>query len=77
MDLLTIARALAALTAIIASIIIAVRPAPMWMVGAFALFIVSAVLWIMDGWFSAKPSLVIQNGVLLAVNIAGIWRWWR
>lgn len=77
MDLLTIARTIAAITAIVASIVIAARPPAPWMVRAFALFSVSAILWIVDGWSSAKPSLVLQNGVLLAVNIAGMWRWWK
>ena len=77
MDLLTIARTLAAVTAIVASIVIAVRPPAPWMVRAFALFSLSACLWIVDGWTSSKPSLIFQNGVLLAVNIAGIWRWWK
>jgi hypothetical protein len=28
-----------------------------------------------DGWLEAKTSLLVQNGVLLLVNIAGIYRW--
>ena len=28
-----------------------------------------------DGWLESKASLVIQNGVLLLINLLGVWRW--
>jgi hypothetical protein len=29
----------------------------------------------LDGWFEAKASLIIQNAVLLVINVFGVWRW--
>ena len=31
--------------------------------------------WMIDGWLESKASLVIQNGVLLLINVLGVWRW--
>jgi hypothetical protein len=45
------------------------------MVAGFSIFVVSSLAWIAAGWFETQPSLYIQNGVLLLINLAGIWRW--
>jgi hypothetical protein len=45
------------------------------MVAGFALFIVASLAWMADGWLESKASLVIQNAILLAINVLGIWRW--
>ena len=45
------------------------------MVAGFALFIVAALAWMADGWLEGKASLVIQNVILLAINVLGVWRW--
>ena len=44
-------------------------------VAGFAIFIVASIAWMADGWFESKPSLVIQNAILLLINILGVWRW--
>jgi hypothetical protein len=45
------------------------------MVAGFALFIVASLAWMADSWLESKASLVIQNAILLAINVLGIWRW--
>lgn len=45
------------------------------MVAGFSVFVAASIAWIIDGWLESKPSLIIQNAVLLGVNIFGIWRW--
>jgi hypothetical protein len=44
-------------------------------VAGLALFIVAALAWMADGWLEGKASLVIQNVILLAINVLGVWRW--
>lgn len=75
MDLLTIVNAAAAATTIVAAIMIASNYSPRTMVAGFSIFVVSSALWMLSGHLDAKPSLAIQNGVLLLVNIFGIVRW--
>ena len=45
------------------------------MIAGFALFILAALAWMADGWLEGKASLVIQNVILLAINVLGVWRW--
>lgn len=45
------------------------------MVAGFGVFVAASAAWTIDGWLEGKASLVIQNGLLLGVNIFGIWRW--
>jgi hypothetical protein len=75
MDALSILRTLAAILTVIAACMVASNWSPRVMVSGFVVFVAASVAWILDGWLEAKPSLVIQNVVLLGVNIFGIWRW--
>lgn len=42
---------------------------------AFVVFTVSSILWVAVGGLDGEPPLMIQNVVLTAVNIFGIYRW--
>lgn len=75
MDPLSIIRTLAAILTVIAACMVASNWSPRTMVAGFAVFLAASVAWIIDGWLEVKPSLVIQNVVLLGVNMFGIWRW--
>lgn len=41
----------------------------------FVVFTGSSVAWIIAGLMDNENSLVVQNGVLTAVNLFGIYRW--
>jgi hypothetical protein len=75
MDPMMLLRTLAAVTTIIAAAVVAANWNARVMVGGFALFIVAAIAWMVDGWLEGKASLVIQNVILLAINVLGVWRW--
>lgn len=70
-----ILRLLAAGTTIVAAILVALNLSPRTMVAGFAIFIVASLAWMLDGWLEDKPSLLVQNVILLAVNVAGVYRW--
>ncbi|MBA2127402.1 hypothetical protein DLM45_14395 [Hyphomicrobium methylovorum] len=75
MDSLAIVNAFGAASTIVAAIFIASNYSPRIMVLGFCVFVFASVAWMLSGWLDQKPSLMVQNGVLLVVNIAGIWRW--
>ena len=75
MDWMEWLRMLAAVTTIVAAIMVAINVAPAVTAWGFAVFIVASLAWMLDGWLEDKPSLIIQNAVLLVVNIAGVYRW--
>jgi hypothetical protein len=64
-----------AVTTIVAAILIASNYSPKIMVAGFAVFVVASVAWMLSGAMDCKPSLIVQNAVLLIVNFVGIWRW--
>ena len=41
----------------------------------FAVFALGSVAWIVTGFLSDLPSLLVTNCVLLLVNLFGVWRW--
>ena len=41
----------------------------------FVIFTFSSVVWIIYGFQDTEWPLIIQNGVLTLINIAGIYRW--
>lgn len=41
----------------------------------FAIFTVSSILWVTAGLWDATYSLAMQNSVLTAVNLFGVYRW--
>ena len=75
MDAMMLLRTFAAATTIIAAALVAANWNARLMVAGFALFIVAALAWMADGWIEGKASLVIQNVILLAINVLGVWRW--
>lgn len=75
MDPMMALRAAAAVTTVVAAVLVASNLGPKTMVAGFGIFVLASIAWIVDGWIEAKASLVIQNAILLLVNIAGIWRW--
>lgn len=65
----------AALGAILAAGLIAAdlgRQVTGW---AFVLFVAVSVAWVVSGLFNQTWPLVIQNGLLLAVNGWGVWQY--
>ena len=75
MDLLSLLRTLAAVLTVVAALLVASNWSPRTMVVGFCVFIAASLAWIADGWLEDKPSLLIQNAVLLGINIFGVWRW--
>ena len=75
MDAMILLRTFAAATTIIAAGLVAANWNARLMIAGFALFILAALAWMADGWLEGKASLVIQNVILLAINILGVWRW--
>ena len=41
----------------------------------FVLFGVVSALWIAAGLLNASPAMVVQNAILLAINLYGVWRY--
>ncbi len=41
----------------------------------FIVFCVGSIAWMGVGWLTGQANLLVQNGILLAINILGIWRW--
>lgn len=68
-------RTFAAVTTVIAAALVAANWNAKVMVAGFALFIAASLAWMADGWLESKASLVIQNLILLAINLFGVWRW--
>lgn len=75
MDELSILRGFAAVTTVVAAIMVAANWSARITAWGFAVFVVASIAWMVDGWLESKMSLVIQNVILLVVNIAGIVRW--
>jgi hypothetical protein len=75
MDAMMLLRTFAAATTIIAAALVAANWNARVMVAGFVIFIVASLAWMADAWLESKASLVIQNVILLAINILGVWRW--
>jgi len=41
----------------------------------FVVFAVGSAAWMMTGWQSDEPGLVVTDGILLVVSLFGVWRW--
>jgi hypothetical protein len=41
----------------------------------FILFAIVSLLWIASGFLQSNMALVAQNGILLAINMYGVWRY--
>lgn len=75
LDVHTLINAVAALTTIVAAILVASNFSPSVMVTGFVTFVVASILWIVSGFFAGTMSLVIQNIALLIINLVGVYRW--
>ena len=68
-------RTSAAVMTVIAAALVAANWNARLPVAGFIIFIIASLAWMIDGWLESKASLVIQNGVLLLINVLGVWRW--
>src|SRR3546814_15240291 len=41
----------------------------------FMVFAIGSIAWSAYGWMTAQDNPLIQNLILLAINLLGIWRW--
>jgi hypothetical protein len=75
MDMLSMLRGFAAVTTVVAAVLVAANWSARTTVLGFAVFIVASIAWALDGWLEDKMSLLVQNAILLLVNIVGVIRW--
>jgi hypothetical protein len=75
MEELVMLRTFAAVTTVLAAALVAASWNARITVAGFVIFIVASLAWMADGWLESKPSLVIQNVILLLINVLGVWRW--
>lgn len=75
MDGLEILRTAAAVTTVIAAALVAANWNARVTVAGFVIFIAASIAWMLDGYLENKASLIIQNAILLAINVLGVWRW--
>jgi hypothetical protein len=75
MDPMMTLRTSAAVMTVIAAALVAANWNARLTVAGFLIFIIASLAWMIDGWLESKASLVIQNGVLLLINVLGVWRW--
>jgi hypothetical protein len=75
MDALEFVRLVAAVTTVMAALMVALNiSAPVTVLG-FGVFTFASLAWMVDGWFDDKALLFIQNAALLLIDLAGIYRW--
>ena len=77
MDLGTILQWVAAICVIAASIMVSIGKPKSLVAYAFVLFVVASLAWVWTALERDMPALLAQNGVLLLINLWGLWRWWR
>ncbi|TFL16102.1 hypothetical protein [Jannaschia formosa] len=77
MDLVEWVRWAAAILTIVAALSVAWGEPARLVAWGFVMFTVAAVLWIAAAVVDGKWAILAQNAVLLAVNLWGVWRWWR
>ncbi|MEE2567016.1 hypothetical protein [Hyphobacterium marinum] len=65
----------AAISGIVAALMIAGRFGGRITGWGFALFTLSSIAWITAGWLDDTWSLMVQNLVLFGINLLGVWRW--
>ena len=75
MDSMELLRLVGSVTTVVGAILVALNWSPRVTVAGFGIFIIASTAWMIDGWLEAKPSLLIQNVILLVVNLAGVYRW--
>jgi len=75
LDPLEILRWIAALTGIIAALVVSSDLGRRATGAGFVVFLVSSVSWVIASWLQDKPALAVQNIVLTVINAWGIYRW--
>ena len=77
MEVVELIRWAAAISTIVAAILVAIgRPARLVAWG-FVLFCIASLCWLAAAGIEGLPAILAQNGVLLVVNVVGLVRWWR
>ena len=66
---------IASVTTTIAAIMVAANAGARVTGWGFVVFAFGSLAWIVVGQLSGQPSLMWQNVALLAINLAGVWRW--
>lgn len=64
-----------AIGATIAAAMIAADLGRRWTGWAFVLFAIVSIAWIISGLLNRTTPLVVQNGLLLAINAFGVWQY--
>ncbi len=77
MEALDLVRWAAAISTIVAALIVAWGAPPRLVAGGFVLFTLASLLWIGAALADDAPDLLVQNLVLLGVNLWGVLRWWK
>ena len=77
MELVELVRWAAAISTIVAALMVAWGEPPRLVAWGFVLFCGAAILWITAAFMDGTWSILAQNAVLLGVNLWGVWRWWR
>lgn len=75
MDTLQLFQWGASISGTIAAIMVASRLTDRFTGFGFAVFTVSSILWVTSGLWDETYSLALQNAVLTAVNLFGVYRW--
>ncbi|MGJ3231794.1 MAG: hypothetical protein ACFE0P_08350 [Oceanicaulis sp.] len=74
-DALEILRWIAAITGIVAALVVSSDLGRKATGAGFLVFLVSSISWVVAGWLQDKPALAVQNIVLTAINARGVYRW--
>lgn len=68
-------RWIATICGIVAAITVSLRLKPHVTGWGFVIFTGSSVAWVIAGYADDTPSLMVQNVVLTAINLIGVYRW--
>ncbi|MFW2830816.1 PRC-barrel domain-containing protein [Sphingomonas sp. ID0503] len=71
----TTASLFAAITTTLAAMMTAANLGPRVTGWGFVVFTLGAVGWLVVAWVTGQTNLLWQNGILLLIDIVGIWRW--
>lgn len=75
MDALEVLRWTAAVTGMVAALVVSSDLGRRATGAGFVVFLVSSVSWVVAGWLQDKPALAVQNIVLTVINAWGVYRW--
>jgi hypothetical protein len=74
-DLMPLLRMFAAVATVTGALLVALNWTARVTISGFAMLITASIAWMLDGWMDDKSSLIVQNGILVLINIVGIYRW--